>query len=93
MIHEPLLTKVTRHYEPLAAATAARSLLKEMCESAWNWQSNNPYGYEDGPGKDWPWQRIAARHLGTSSLQPEKNDKPRLFWSVTDGIAQDLSGP
>eukprot|EP00490_Sorites_sp_Unknown_P023059 CAMPEP_0114674180 /NCGR_PEP_ID=MMETSP0191-20121206/45918_1 /TAXON_ID=126664 /ORGANISM="Sorites sp." /LENGTH=344 /DNA_ID=CAMNT_0001940801 /DNA_START=51 /DNA_END=1085 /DNA_ORIENTATION=+ len=26
--------------------------LKEMCETAWNWQSNNPYGYEDGPGKD-----------------------------------------
>ncbi|CAK9086162.1 unnamed protein product [Durusdinium trenchii] len=26
--------------------------LKEMCESAWKWQSNNPYGYEDGPGKE-----------------------------------------
>ena len=23
-----------------------------MCESAWNWQSKNPYGYEDGPGKE-----------------------------------------
>jgi len=23
--------------------------LKDMCESAWKWQSENPYGYEDGP--------------------------------------------
>lgn len=24
--------------------------LKDMCESAWKWQSTNPYGYEDSPG-------------------------------------------
>lgn len=23
-----------------------------MCESAWKWQSNNPYGYEDGPSQE-----------------------------------------
>ncbi|CAE8706274.1 unnamed protein product [Polarella glacialis] len=23
--------------------------LEEMCKSAWNWQSKNPYGYEDAP--------------------------------------------
>jgi len=23
--------------------------LKEMCESAWKWQSENPYGYDDPP--------------------------------------------
>merc|ERR1712232_117089 len=23
--------------------------LDDMCESAWKWQSNNPYGHEDGP--------------------------------------------
>ena len=21
---------------------------QDMCESAWKWQSNNPYGYEEG---------------------------------------------
>eukprot|EP00746_Dinoflagellata_sp_MGD_P141718 gnl/MRDRNA2_/MRDRNA2_74783_c0_seq1.p1 gnl/MRDRNA2_/MRDRNA2_74783_c0~~gnl/MRDRNA2_/MRDRNA2_74783_c0_seq1.p1 ORF type:complete len:345 (+),score=73.68 gnl/MRDRNA2_/MRDRNA2_74783_c0_seq1:103-1137(+) len=25
--------------------------LKEMCESAWKWQSNNPYGYDDPPAE------------------------------------------
>eukprot|EP00746_Dinoflagellata_sp_MGD_P088347 gnl/MRDRNA2_/MRDRNA2_34964_c0_seq1.p1 gnl/MRDRNA2_/MRDRNA2_34964_c0~~gnl/MRDRNA2_/MRDRNA2_34964_c0_seq1.p1 ORF type:complete len:394 (-),score=70.02 gnl/MRDRNA2_/MRDRNA2_34964_c0_seq1:38-1219(-) len=25
--------------------------LPEMCESAWNWQSKNPYGYDDPPAK------------------------------------------
>eukprot|EP00933_Yihiella_yeosuensis_P022682 TRINITY_DN17826_c0_g1_i1.p1 TRINITY_DN17826_c0_g1~~TRINITY_DN17826_c0_g1_i1.p1 ORF type:complete len:376 (-),score=79.40 TRINITY_DN17826_c0_g1_i1:181-1224(-) len=23
--------------------------LKDMCDSAWKWQSNNPYGYDDAP--------------------------------------------
>jgi len=23
--------------------------LKEMCESAWRWQSGNPYGFDDPP--------------------------------------------
>eukprot|EP00440_Ansanella_granifera_P027159 gb/GFBE01029499.1/.p1 GENE.gb/GFBE01029499.1/~~gb/GFBE01029499.1/.p1 ORF type:complete len:346 (+),score=85.50 gb/GFBE01029499.1/:1-1038(+) len=26
--------------------------LQDMCESAWKWQSNNPYGYEDGPAEE-----------------------------------------
>merc|ERR1711920_17646 len=25
--------------------------LKDMCETAWKWQSQNPYGYEDGPSE------------------------------------------
>jgi len=25
--------------------------LKDMCETAWKWQSGNPYGYEDGPNE------------------------------------------
>merc|ERR1712217_805192 len=26
--------------------------LEEMCSSAWKWQSENPYGYDDGPSAD-----------------------------------------